>query len=147
MRAILRRVDWLALGALSAWCASVFAQVRAASFGAELSQVEPLIWLLVIGLSLAGGMVSLLPKLHDPMHRIGSRPIVIAGHLSGSLVAGLLMFFKGNSEGMNDWDLAIAILIAGFSGAWVLEIARARLFGVDSPSEPDRRSGVDRREG
>lgn len=147
MRAILRRVDWWVLCALTLWCAHAFAQARAAAFGDELSAIRPFVWLLAVGLSLAGGLASLLPKLHDPAHRAGSVPLTVASHMAGSFAAGMVTFFKGASSDMSDWDLAPAILIAGFAGAWVLEKARVRLFGDDGPPpEPDRRSGIDRRD-
>lgn len=148
MRAILLRVEWVVLCVLSTWCMYAFAQARAVTFGAELLEIQLLVWLLAVGLSLSGGLVSLLPKLHDPEHRAGSVPLLIASHMASSLGAGMLTFFKGNAENVSDWDLAPAIFIAGFAGAWLLEKARMRLFGAEPapPTEPDRRSGIDRRE-
>lgn len=146
MRAILLRVEWLLISGLWSMCAYAYAQARPA-FGQELLQVDLLIWLCVLVLAAIGGITSLVLKLQDPSHPIRSVPLMVAGHLLGSITAGLLAFFQSANGELSDMQVAAAITLAGFAGTWALEKARVKLLGGDAPPpEPDRRSGIDRRE-
>lgn len=146
MRAIPRPAETAALIALWTW--SAYAYGQRAGFGTELFRIDGLVWLAVIGLAAVGGLASLLPKLHDPDHPVRSVPLAVASHLAGSIVAGLLTFFKAVDADFSDMEVAASITIAGFVGTWLLEKARVKFFGLDAAqSQPERRSGIDRRDG
>ena len=145
MRAILLRVEWAVLAALWVICATAYAQTQA--FGQELFSLDLMVWGCVLILSAVGGLASLLPKLHDPLHPVRSVALVVSSHLVGAIAAGLVTFFGAVNVGLSDMEVAASITVAGFAGTWALEKARTKLFGSEAPPlEPERRSGVDRRE-
>ena len=108
---------WTVLGLL--WVTAAYA--AEISFHTELLKLPPAaLWLTAV-LALVGGLASTLRKLADPALVVKSVPLEVAKDLTASLVAGLIAFFVGQSQGMTVLYQAGFITISGFGGSKTLD--------------------------
>ncbi len=96
----------------------------AAGLGDSLAAFTVLDWAATIGLSVLAGVTSLLQTMHagDPEKLWLS----IASHMTASILAGLLMLFGGEAFGLAGPKSAVAIILASYGGARVLNRAFER---------------------
>lgn len=100
-----------------AWAAAI-------TFGQSMSSIPPLAVLMTIVLSTLSGITALLHAMKQEYEKnaaIARLWLLIASKLFGSNMAGLLMFFFGESLGLDDAKQAMAIIAAAFGGTWFIE--------------------------
>jgi hypothetical protein len=97
----------------------VTAYATAITIGETLVSVPLLAWLMVLLLSTVSGTAALLNrlKLETP-----SRPVMFAiSHMMGSWVSGALTFLAAEAFDVHDMTEAVAIGLAAYSGAKLMD--------------------------
>lgn len=116
---------WTVLGLT--WMTAAYA--AEITFHTEILKLPPAaLWLTAV-LALVGGLASTLRKLSDPNTVVKSVPLEIAKDLMASLVAGLLSFFLGQSQGLSALLQAGLITLSGYSGSRAIDWMVERRFG------------------
>ncbi|MGO4302282.1 phage holin family protein [Cupriavidus sp. RAF12] len=116
---------WTVLGL--AWVTAAYA--AEITFHTEILKLPPAaLWLTTI-LALVGGLASTLRKLSDPNVVVKSVPLEVAKDLMASLVAGLLSFFFGQSQGISALYQAGLITLSGYGGSRAIDWIMERRFG------------------
>lgn len=95
------------------------------TLGDTLTTVPLLAWLMVCILSAISGLAALLNRIKvDVPQRLVA--FVIA-HMMGSMLAGLLMFFVSEGANLPDMAEAVAIALAAYAGAALMDKWAAKL--------------------
>jgi amino acid transporter len=97
---------------VTAWATGV-------TIGATLTEVPVLAWVMVLILSTVSGLAALLNRIKtDLPERL---PLFIAAHMLGSVLAGLLTFFVGESADIPDMAEAVSVALASYAGAALMD--------------------------
>ena len=89
------------------------------TLGTTLNDVPALAWVMVLILSTVSGLAALLNRLKTEMP---ARLVpFVAAHMLGSLVAGVLTFFISESSDIADMAEAVAIGLASYAGAALMD--------------------------
>lgn len=118
-----------------------------AAFGESFRSVPITAILFTFVLSTLAGVVALLNRIRDELRANGSLRypwIFVTSHMTGSWLAGALVFIIGLGNEWPDWTVAGAIIGASFLGAVFIERAAIRWIsqkmGIDitkpSPLDP-----------
>lgn len=102
-----------------------------------------------LSLAIVGGITGTLAKLSRPDHGVKKLSLEIVKDVMSSLVVGMLAFFFSSYwEGVDIWVQAGAILLAGYGGSKVLDVAMddgaipwfraflGRVIGRQAPARP-----------
>lgn len=124
----------LLLWPLTGWAATI-------TFGQKLSEIPLLAILMTLMLSTLSGLTALLNAMkqeYDKTSEIERLWLFVSSKMLGSNVAGLLMFFAGETYNFADTAQAVAIILAAFGGGPLIE--RALRFFADKymPQEARR---------
>lgn len=109
---------------VTAWATSI-------TLGSTLTEVPLLAWLMVLILSSVSGTAALLNRLktEDP-----ERPVTfVISHMVGSLLAGVLAFLAAEAIDTNDLAEALAIGLAAYAGAKLIDAWADRFITTAGP--------------
>lgn len=98
------------------------------TFGPEMAQIGMDSWMWVVGLSMAGGIVSLLQKIPAPDAVRGSIVRHVLQDLPASLLAGMLTFFMAEGTGLSAMMKAPFITLGGYLGAVAIQYFAKKFF-------------------
>lgn len=121
---------------LLALCFSMSAAAAQATFVTDLSVIPLGAVMAAVGIAVTGGAGATLAKISSTRVKIDNLWIVVLSDMALSLVAGLAAFFACAAAEITPFKAALAILIAGYGNARVLE--RILSAGI---SQIDRRAG------
>lgn len=121
---------------LLALCFSVSAAAAQATFVTDLSVIPLGAVMAAVGIAVTGGAAATLAKISSTRVKIDNLWLVVLSDTAISLVAGLAAFFSCASLRADPFNAALAILIAGYGGARVLD----RYLGAGI-TQIDRRGG------
>lgn len=111
------------------------------TFGEKLAAIPLLAILMTLLLSTLSGVTALLHAMkqeYEKTREIDRLWLFVSSKLLGSNVAGLLMFFGGETYNLADTALAAAIILAAFGGGPLIERALRFLADKYMPSEAAR---------
>ena len=89
-----------------------------------MTSIPLLAVLMTLTLSTLSGVTALLHTMKQEYEKNGAIQhlwLLVTSKLFGSNTAGLLMFFCGESLGLDDAKQAMAIILASFGGTWFIE--------------------------
>ena len=115
---------------------SMSAMAAQATFVTDLSLIPLGAVMAAVGIAITGGAGATLAKISSTRVKIENLWIVVVSDMALSLVAGLAAFFACAAWEITPFKAALAILIAGYGNARVLE--RILSAGI---SQIDRRTG------
>ncbi len=115
---------------------SMSAMAAQATFVTDLSLIPLGAVMAAVGIAITGGAGATLAKISSTRVKIENLWIVVLSDMALSLVAGLAAFFACAAWEITPFKAALAILIAGYGNARVLE--RILSAGI---SQIDRRTG------
>lgn len=97
---------------MSAWATAI-------TLGETVAAVPSLAWLMVLVLSTVSGLAALLSRLRDEAPpRVA---VFVLAHMLGSVLAGVLTFFATEGADVNDFAEAVAIGLAAYAGAKLMD--------------------------
>lgn len=109
----LLRFSWMLL----AMCFSMSAFAAQAVFVTDLSVIPLGTVALAVVISIVGGMASTLAKISSPRIKVENLWLVVMSDMVSSIVGGLIAFFIAAAAERPPFQAAVAILVAGLTGA------------------------------
>lgn len=108
------------------------------TFGAAVETITPLEWTLVLVLTTLSGATALLIRVSGQINDappdalvspIRNLPLLIAAHMGGSLLAGLMAFFSAAHFGLPGLLVGFFVPAVSFGGAKACEYISKRVIG------------------
>lgn len=109
----LLKLSWLLL----AMCFSMSAVAAQTVFVTDLSVIPLGTVALAVVISIVGGLASTLAKISSPRIKVENLWLVVMSDMASSIVGGLIAFFVAAAAERPPFQAAVAILVAGLTGA------------------------------